>query len=62
VRRLFEEANRQNTTLSEIAARAGLRRGTIGQWGRKNNPRVDELQAALGVLGLKLAVVWDDSQ
>jgi hypothetical protein len=56
VRRLFEEANRQQTTLTEIAERAGLRRGTIGQWGRKNNPRVHDLEAALNVLGYGLVV------
>lgn len=60
VRRLFEEANRQQTTLTEISERAGLRRGTMGQWGRKHNPRIDQLEAALNVLGLRLVVAEDD--
>jgi len=60
VRRLFDEANRQQTTITEITARAGLRRGTVAQWGRRNNPRVDQLEAALNVLGLRLAVIEDE--
>lgn len=60
VRRLFEEANRQQTTLTEISDRAGIRRCTMGQWGRKHNPRIDQLEAALNVLGLRLAVVWGE--
>lgn len=60
VRRLFEEANRQQTTLTEISARAGLRRGTVSLWGRRQNPRIDQLDAALNVLGLRLAVVWGE--
>jgi hypothetical protein len=60
VRRLYSEANEQMTTLTEIAERAGVRRCSLGQWGHRNQPRIDELEAALNVLGLRLAVVRDD--
>lgn len=57
VRDLFREANRQHLTMTEIAQEAGLRRHSIPQWGRKNHPRVDQLDAALNVLGLRLAIL-----
>lgn len=56
VRRLIREANSQKTTLTEIAHRAGVRRCSIMQWGRRNHPRLDQVQAALNVLDLDLYV------
>lgn len=56
VRRLIREANAQQTTLTEIARRAGVRRCSIMQWGRRNHPRLDQVQAALNVLNLDLFV------
>lgn len=56
VKVLLLEANEQMTTLTEIADRAGIRRCTLSQWGKKNHPRVDDLDAALNVLGLELFV------
>jgi hypothetical protein len=57
VRRLYAEANEQRTTLSEIADRAGLRPSTISQWGNRNHPRLDQIEAALNALDLDLVVV-----
>lgn len=54
VRRLFEEMNRQMTTVSEVADRAGLRRGTISDWRYRRSPNVADLEAALNVLDLGL--------
>jgi DNA-binding phage protein len=56
VRRLFQELNRQKTTITEIADRAGFRRGTISDWRYRSEPRVSDLDAALNVLGLELTV------
>lgn len=58
--RLYAEANAQMTTLTEIADRAGLRRCTVGQWGRRNHPRIDQIEAALNALGMRLVIVEDD--
>lgn len=60
VRRLIEELNDQQTTMTEVAERAGLRRCAIGDWGRSYNPRVDHLEAALNVIGFELRVVERD--
>lgn len=56
VRRLFREMNRQMTTLTEVAERAGIRRETISEWRYRYTPRVSDLDAALNVLGLELTV------
>ncbi len=56
VRKLIEEANRQQTTLGEIAERANLRRETISEWRYRKEPRVSNLVAAFNVLGLDLIV------
>lgn len=56
VRRLFDEMNRQQTTVTEVAERAGLRRGTISDWRYRRSPAVADLQAALNVLDLDLTV------
>lgn len=58
VRRLIQEANAQQTTLTEVAKRAGVRRCSIMQWGRRHHPRLDQIEAALNVLGLDLRVGW----
>lgn len=56
VRSLFAEMNAQQTTLTEVADRAGIRRGTISDWRYRYTPRVSDLDAALNVLGLELYV------
>ena len=56
VRRLFQELNLQQTTITEVADRAGFRRGTISDWRYRQEPRVSDLDAVLNVLGLELTV------
>jgi hypothetical protein len=56
VRRLFEEMNRQRTTITEVAERAGFRRETISEWRYSYQPRIADLDAAYNVLGLELSV------
>lgn len=57
VRRLWHELNKQQTTIAELADRCAVHRATMRQWGRKNHPRIDHLEAALNALGLGLKVV-----
>ena len=56
VRRLFREMNREMTTLTEVAERAGMPRSTISEWRYRYTPRVSDLDAALNVLGLELCI------
>lgn len=56
VRQFFAEANAQQTTLSEIADRAGQRRGTISDWRYRRNPTIASFEAALNVLDLELCI------
>ncbi len=55
-RRLFEEVNDQCATIDEIAKRSGVNRHTFSRWRWKTHPRLDNLQAALNVLGLELVI------
>jgi hypothetical protein len=57
VRKLFEEMNAQQTTISEVVDRAGLRRGTVSDWRYRREPTVSNLVAALNVLDLDLKIV-----
>lgn len=56
VRELIVIANEQQTTMREIATRAGLRECTIGNWRYKCKPGLEGLQAALNVLGYELHI------
>jgi len=56
VRRLFEAMNDQQTTIAEVADRAGFRRGTVSDWRYRQEPRVSDLDACFNVLDLELTV------
>ena len=62
VKALYRAAKDQQVTMAEITREAGLGRGVIGLWGSTYNPRIDDLDAALNVLGLRLAVVPLETQ
>lgn len=56
VRSLFEYANAEKTTMTEIADRSGIPRGTLSGWRYSVTPNIASLEAALNVLGLELCV------
>lgn len=56
IKKLFEEANAQQTTMTEIGERANIRRKTMSDWRYRRLPRVDLLEAALNTLDLELVV------
>lgn len=62
VRRLFEEMNRQQIGVLDMSERSGINANTLKDWRTRSTPTVDNLEACLGVLGLKLTigVVKDD--
>lgn len=57
IRVLVAELNRQATTMGEAADRAGLDRDAVYRWRTTNTPRIDNLDAVLNAIGLRLAVV-----
>ena len=56
VRRFFQIVNEQQTTLTEVEAKAGVKRRTFGEWRNRRSPKVDNLQAALNAVGHELII------
>lgn len=54
VRRLFEEMNRQQVGMLDLAERSGVNANTLKDWRTRTTPTIDNLEACLGVLGLEL--------
>jgi len=52
---------RQAITYVEFGERSGLARETLTAWRVRNNPDLTSLEAALGALGLKVAIVPADA-
>lgn len=57
VRQFIARANRQMTTLSEIAEESGVARDTMSDWRYRSCPKLNNFEAALNVLGYRLAIV-----
>ena len=57
VRMLIAECNTQGTTISEIAERSGVSRGTITGWRYTSTPSLENLIACFNVLGFDLVAV-----
>lgn len=56
VRRLFRQINIEQATLTEVAARSGLRRATLSDWRYRREPTLSNFNAALNVMGLELCI------
>jgi hypothetical protein len=56
VRKLIDILNAEQTTLLEVAERAGICDGTITSWSRRHMPYLDTFEAALNVLDYELIV------
>lgn len=56
VRQLVEILNDEDTTLTEVAERAGMRRGTISDWRYRRQPTLSAFDAALNVLDYELVI------
>lgn len=57
VRRFFRELNREQTLLSEVAARSGVSSFTMSDWRNRRSPLLTTFIAALNVVGLDLSIV-----
>lgn len=56
VRRLFEEMNRQQIGVLDMSVRSGVNKNTFKDWRVRTVPRVPDLDACFGVLGMELKV------
>ncbi len=56
VQHLFAEMNAQRCTDGTMATRSGINAWTLSAWRHRTKPNVDNLEAALNVLGLELVV------
>lgn len=56
VRPLIARCNELRMPMSEVCRRAGLDDQTLEKWRKTTNPTVINLEAALNVVGLRLAV------
>lgn len=55
-RQLFDEMDRQQIGVLDMAERAGVNKNTVKDWKTRSVPSIDNLQACLNVLGLRLTV------
>jgi len=56
VSRMFEEMNRQQIGMLDLAERSGVNKNTIKDWKTRSIPQVHNLAACMNVLGLDLTV------
>lgn len=56
VRRLFEEMNRQQCGVLDMAERSGINKNTFRSWRTRAMPRVADLEACFNVLGFDIVV------
>ncbi len=54
VHRLFEEMNRQQLGVLDMAERTGVNKNTLKDWRTRTVPTVEALEACFNVLGLTL--------
>lgn len=52
--RLFEEMNHNQIGMLDMAARSGVNVNTIKDWKTRCLPRLDNIEACYGVLGMRL--------
>ena len=55
-RQLFDEMDRQQIGVLDMAERTGIARNTFKGWRTRHCPRIVELEACYNVLGMKLTV------
>lgn len=56
VRKLFEEMNREQIGVLDMAERSGVSKNTLKDWRTRTVPTVDNLDACYNVLGKQLRV------
>lgn len=61
VRTLFKEMNHQQIGVLDMADRSGVNKNTLRDWRTRTIPTVDNIQACLSVLGMRLKVERHES-
>lgn len=56
VRRLFEEMNREQIGILDMAKRSGVSPNTLNDWKRRSNPQIQNLDACYAVLKMELTL------
>lgn len=56
VRKLFQQMNEEQIGILDLSERSGINKNTLKDWRTRTCPTVDNLEAALNVLGLCLTV------
>ena len=56
VRQFFRQLNYDKTTITEVAARTSIRRGTISDWRYSREPSISMFDAALNAIGFELYI------
>lgn len=56
VKKLFIEMNHQQIGILDLSERSGINKNTINDWKTRSVPRIDNIEACFGVLGLKLSL------
>lgn len=56
VRRLFEEMNKQQIGLLDLAERSGVNKNTIHDWKTRSMPHLHNIEACYTVLGLRFTL------
>lgn len=54
VRTLFEEMNRQQLGVLDLAERSGVNKNTLRDWRTRTIPTVDNIEACFSVLGFRI--------
>lgn len=61
VRTLFKEMNHQQIGVLDMADRSGVNKNTLRDWRTRTIPTVDNIQACLSVLGMRLKIERHES-
>lgn len=62
VRHLFEEMNKQQIGILDMADRSGINKNTLRDWRTRTVPTVDNLEACFSVLGLRLTTAKSEKE
>lgn len=59
VKRLFEEMNKEQIGVLDMAERSGVNKNTINDWKKRSVPNIVNLDACFSVLGRKVGVLYN---
>lgn len=57
VKRIYEETLSQQVLIKDLAKRSGVHIAVLREWKRRCGPKLLDIEAVLGVLGLELKIV-----